>query len=337
MTTVPSQTRGFGARLAPGLLLMILPPAFTEWVLGGTRLSAILGFPPIVFMEIVVWGGGALMLRGLARKLGLGWPSLLLFGLAIAVAEEFVIQQTSFAPVVIKLKGVEWGRAGGINYVYALWALVYEAVWVVLAPTLVAEMIFPDRRNETWLSPSGLAVLAVLFPIGSIMAWFGWTRIARVKTFGLPIYDATAAQLACAVVVVVALLLFGIKRPPAFRQAVAPPRPIFVGCLGAFWAVMWYALMLTAFGIAPHLHAPLTGVAGLLQVSMLCVLVWWWTNHSGWGVVHAYALLCGALLGAMAVSFFGFQGSSGADLTFKAITNVLAVALLLKLGRRLKA
>jgi hypothetical protein len=39
----------------------------------------------------------------------------------------------------------------------------------------------------------------------------------------------------------------------------------------------------------------------------------------------------------MAVSFFGFQGSSGADLTFKAITNVLAVALLLKLGRRLKA
>jgi len=118
MAHAPSTTRSFGARIAPGLLLMLLPPACTEWLLGGTRLSAILGFPPIVFMEIVVWGGGALMLRALARKLRLGWPSLLLFGLAIAVAEEFVIQQTSFAPVVIQLKGVEWGR-GGVSMWYS--------------------------------------------------------------------------------------------------------------------------------------------------------------------------------------------------------------------------
>jgi hypothetical protein len=336
MTANPSQLRSFGARIAPGLLLMILPPAFTEWMLGGTRLSAILGFPPIVFMEIIVWGGGALMLRGLARKLGLGWPSLLLFGLAIAVAEEFVIQQTSLAPVVIKLKGVEWGRAGGINYIYALWALVYEAVWVVLAPTLVAEMVFRDRRHETWLSPLGLAIVAVLFPVGSIMAWFGWTRIARVKTFHLPIYDATIAQVVCAVIVVVALLLLGMKLPSAFRRSAAPPRPIFVGCMGALWAVVWYALMLTAFGIAPQLHAPLLAAVGLLAVFMLCVLISRWANHSGWSTFHAYSLLCGALLGAMAVSFFGFQGSSLSDLVFKSLTNVLAVALLLTLGRNLR-
>jgi hypothetical protein len=134
------------SRAAPGLLMMVLPPLFTEWLLGGTRLSAIVGFPPIIFMEIVVWGGGALMLRALARRLGLGWGSLILFGLIIGMAEEFVIQQTSFAPLVIRLGGVDWARAGGINYVYAMWALVYEAVWVVLMPTLIAEMVFPHHK-----------------------------------------------------------------------------------------------------------------------------------------------------------------------------------------------
>jgi hypothetical protein len=323
--------RRFGSRIAPGLLLMLLPPLFTEWLLGGTRLSAILGFPPIVFMEVVVWGGGALMLRGLARKLGLGWPSLILFGLAIAVAEEFVIQQTSFAPVVIQLKGVEWGRAGGLNYVYALWALVYETVWVVLSPTLVAEMVFPDRRNETWISPAGLAIIAVLFPIGSVMAWFGWTRIARVRTFHLPIYNPTPAQLACALIVVVALLQIGIKRPPTMRRIAAPPRPILVGALGMFWAIVWYALALTAFGIAPQLPAPLVAAAGLAAVLITGVLISRWAQHPQWNPSHAYALACGALLAAMAVSFFGFQGGSWSDIIFKVITNVLAAGLLLGL------
>jgi hypothetical protein len=204
MADAADRPRGFFARIAPALLVMVLAPIFTELLLGGTRLSALIGFPAILGMEIAVWGGGALMLRGLARKLRLGWSSLLLFGLIIAIAEEFVIQQTSLAPLVIKLKGVEWARAGGINYVYALWALVYEAVWVVLFPTLVAEMVFPRRKHETWFSKAGLAVVAILFPIGAVMAWYGWTHIARVQTFHLPIYNPSPPAILAALAVIAA-------------------------------------------------------------------------------------------------------------------------------------
>jgi hypothetical protein len=93
-------SRGLLNRMAPALLLAFLAPMFAEVLPGATRFSAIFVFP----IELAVWGGGALMARAIVRTRGLGWWSLLLFGLALAIAEEFLIQQTSVAPLVIRLK-----------------------------------------------------------------------------------------------------------------------------------------------------------------------------------------------------------------------------------------
>jgi hypothetical protein len=315
--------------------MMALPPIFTEWLLGGTRLSAIVGFPPIVIMEIIVWGGGALMLRALARKLGLGWGSLILFGLAIAMAEEFVIQQTSFAPLVIQLKGVEWARAGGINYVYALWALVYEAVWVMLMPTLVAEMIFPDRRDETWLSRTGLVIVGLLFPIGSVMAWFGWTRIARVKTFHLPIYNPDAGELAGALAVIALLFVWAIRFPPRFTRTAPPPSPVALGVAGALWAALWFVLVVLAFGQMPQLSAPAVFAGFLILMLTVSFCLTRWGADAGWTVRHSFGLAFGTLTGAMIATFEGFQGGLAMDIAFKAATNLIALVLMIRLGRRL--
>ena len=329
--------RGFWSRIAPGLLMMVLPPIFTEWLLGGTRLSAILGFPPIVFMEIIVWGGGALMLRALARKLGLGWGSLILFGLIIAVAEEFVIQQTSFAPLVIKLKGVEWGRADGINYVYALWALAYEAVWVVLMPTLVAEMIFPDRRHETWLSKTGLAIVGILFPIGSVMAWYGWTHIARVNTFHMPLYNPTHGEFAAALAVIAILFAWAIKFPPRLAASATPPSPALLGVGGAVWSALWFGLVVLAFGQMPQLSAPAVFVCFLLLILAVLFGMVSWGARAGWTERHGFSLFFGTLGGAMLATFEGFQGGAAMDIAFKLATNLIALMLMILFGRAVSA
>src|SRR5689334_3856425 len=169
-------------RIAPALTLAFLAPLFTEVLPGATRFSSIFVFP----IEMAVWGGGAVMARAIVRKRGLGWYALLLLGLALAIAEELLIQQTSTAPMVIRLKGETWARAYDLNYVYFLWALVYESVWVVLLPTLAVEMVFPERRSEPWLSKAGALVTGALFLIGCFFAWFTWTQIARTKVFHQP-------------------------------------------------------------------------------------------------------------------------------------------------------
>src|SRR6266568_8074342 len=93
--------RGRLNRMTPAVLLAFLAPMFAEVLAGATRFSAIFVFP----IELAVWGGGAVMARAIVRRRVLGWWSLLLFGLALAIAEEFLIQQTSVAPLVIRLKG----------------------------------------------------------------------------------------------------------------------------------------------------------------------------------------------------------------------------------------
>ena len=111
----------------PIVSLLLLAPLISEVIYGATRLSTIFVLVP----EILTWGCAALLIREFVRRWNKGWPSMLLLGLALAVAEEWIIQQTSIAPL-IGLAKTAYGRVWGVNLVYFLWALGYESVWVVL-------------------------------------------------------------------------------------------------------------------------------------------------------------------------------------------------------------
>ena len=108
---------------------------------------------------------------------------MLLLGLAMAVAEECVIQQTSIAPLV-GLAQHAYGRVWGVNWVYFLWALGYESVWVVLVPVRLVELIFPARRKGLWLRTRGFVIVSIVFILGACMAWYGWTP--KGSRHGLP-------------------------------------------------------------------------------------------------------------------------------------------------------
>src|ERR1700755_3207753 len=82
-------------RLAPAGTLIVLAPVIAEVLSGATRLSYIF----VIVPEMMVWGCGALLIREAVVRWRGGWPSLLSLGLALSVAEEFIIQQTSLAPL----------------------------------------------------------------------------------------------------------------------------------------------------------------------------------------------------------------------------------------------
>jgi hypothetical protein len=77
--------------LRAALTLVVLAPLIGEVLSGATRISFIFVFVP----EMMVWGCGTLIIRELVRRWNGGWSSILLLGLGLSIAEEFVIQQTS--------------------------------------------------------------------------------------------------------------------------------------------------------------------------------------------------------------------------------------------------
>jgi len=149
--------------------LLVLSPVISEVLSGSTRFSVLF----VLIPEILCWGAGALLARELVRRWRGGVPSLLALGLALSVAEEFLIQQTSLAPLPFPGANAHYGRFLGVNWVYFLFMLGYESVWVVLVPVQVTEILFPARRARPWLRKGGLIAACVAFLLGCRIAWYG--------------------------------------------------------------------------------------------------------------------------------------------------------------------
>ena len=86
-------------RVAPAVALFFVAPFVAEFLLGNlpiTLLGALVVLGPL-------YGGGALLIREVARRRGLGWGAILTLGLAYAVIEEALALQTLFNPNYLKL------------------------------------------------------------------------------------------------------------------------------------------------------------------------------------------------------------------------------------------
>ncbi len=332
------QKKSWFYRALPAITLMLLAPLIAEILPGATRLSSAFVYP----IEVLIWGGGAVMARYLVRRFRLGWVNLLLLALALAVAEECLIQQTSFAPLVVKLKGVEYARAEGFNYLYFLWAMIYEAVFVVLVPVTLCELIFPSRKDSGWLSGWGMAIVCVLFLPACHAAWYGWNMVARVKFLHQPPYVLSSADImagAGAIIVLVALAVGPLRRVLArSAKPMAPPHPLVVAGLAIAFSVALFGVLVMAFGIRPDVSPVLPVIAGLLLVVLTLALVPGWMAHARWGRWHDTGLTYGAIAGNCGIMFVGFIGAAPIDLwgkvVFDSIAGLMLLWLLVKVARR---
>jgi hypothetical protein len=332
---VSSAPQGF-RRAMPALTLVALSPLVAEVLPGATRFSALFVLP----VEMCVWGGGALLIRYVVRRWRLGWLNMLLLALSLAIAEECLIQQTSLAPMVLQLKGEEYARAFGVNYVYFLWAVVYEPVFVVILPIHLVELIYPDRREDLWINRAGVIATSLLFLVGCYFAWLSWTQFARPYGFHVPIYNPPLGAMAIAAAVI-GVLTFLAVGPYRYNLAhgsrpLEPPPPWLLGLAGGLWAVLWYGLVLLGFGIAPWFPPSFAVGAGLLLAAAIVLLLPRWAAHFNWAVGHEFSVIFGTMLGSMLVGFIGFIGAWPPDFYFKACVDLIAVILMIVLGRRLK-
>ena len=310
-------------RTGPVVTLLLLSPVIGEVMSGATRLSYIFALVP----EIMVWGCGTLIIREVVRRWGGSWVSMLLLGFGLSIAEEFIIQQTSIAPLPWLGTTPAYGRVWGVNWPYFVFMLGYEAVWIVLVPVQVTELLFPERRFESWLRPRGLVISGGIFLAGSFIAWFLWTQQARPMVFHVPVYHPPAATVLAGALAITLLIAGAYLARSACQRplpAKAPPA-WFVATTAFLTGLPWYLLMVVVFGpvrqipiLAPMLAATAWGM-GVFQVIKR------WSLASAWQDMHRWALCLGALLVCMAGGFLGAGTWPLMDIIAKAVLNLAAV------------
>ena len=315
--------------------LLVLAPVIAEVLSGATRLSVLFVLVP----EIMVWGGGALLARELVRRWRAGALSLLCLGLALSIAEEFIIQQTSIAPLPFAGANVSFGRYAGVNWVYLLFMLGFESVWVVLVPVQVTELIFPSHREKPWLRKRGLIATCVALLIGSRIAWYGWTQQARPRLHAVPYHPPVGLILvglgSIAALVGIAWMVRGFGRADegASRQAA---NPWLVGFAAFLFAAAWFELIALVFVPYPGLAVWIPLCAGPVWALMAFSLLRYWSAASSWRDMHRFALCFGAVLGCVMMSDISSAGWAWIDLIGKFALQVLAVIGFLILGQRVR-
>ncbi|MGH9494976.1 MAG: hypothetical protein ACRD3B_08270 [Candidatus Sulfotelmatobacter sp.] len=325
--------------------LLLLTPFIGEILSGSTRTSILFVYIP----EIIVWGVGALFCRELVRRWRAGGASLLLLGLALSVAEEFIIQQTSLAPLPFPSSHADYGRMWGVNLVYLLFMLGYESVWVVVVPVQVTELFFPRQASEPWLRLRGTILGCVVFVLGSRIAWYGWTQQARPRLHAAPYHPPLMlivlglASIAALIALAYLVRSFGLPsldggEDDRGKDDRGRTIPSWLAGLTAFvMGSAWFYLIGQNF--VPHPVQPfwIAIGAGIVWAAVAFFLFVRWSSLPAWSDTHRFAAAFGATLACMATPYLTIKTWPKIDVIGLVIFDLIALIGFLILWKKVSA
>jgi hypothetical protein len=253
-------------RIAPTLGLFVLSPLVAEFLLGNVAIDAI----PIGLVMAPMYGGGAVLIREVARRSGKGWLTIFLLALAYALIEEGIVCQTLFNPSYFGFDLLREGHipALGMGAWWTLFVLALHTIWSISAPIAIIEALVPERATVPWLGWPGLAVMSVLYVLGSAFIFWGTYQQER--------FMATTAQFlgvaACVIALIAAAFTVRQRSTPNDR---AVPRPWHVGAFSLLTASTFMALryVLADWPIV---------FAYFLLFGLVAVMVIRWSERVGW-------------------------------------------------------
>lgn len=216
------------------LALLLLAPACGEMLSGSTPPLMFLN-PLILFFQIGLYGSGALLIREVVRRNGLGWRSVLVLGAAYSVLEEGLVVTSWFNPYwpdVLSLHG--YSRWLGTNWFWALSLTMYHAVVSITLPIVLAEALFPRLAARPWLRRRGITLFTIWLGLVSLLGLlgFGFLGFRKLGYSHPPLTYFFALGLA------ISLVALGLNLPrprpsphprPPLHASAAGPAAVMVG------------------------------------------------------------------------------------------------------------
>ncbi len=153
-------------RIAPAIGLFFLSPFVGEFLLGNVALDAL----PIGLIMAPMYGGGAVLIREVARRANRGWPTIILLAIAYGAIEEGLACQTLFNPSYFGFSLLHEGyiRPLGMGAWWTLFVLTLHTVWSISVPIAIIESLVPARdrplARQTWTGVCVVPLRARLRP-----------------------------------------------------------------------------------------------------------------------------------------------------------------------------
>jgi hypothetical protein len=325
--------------IAPIAVLIFLSPVLTELLMGVVHLSNLWLLVP----EMSVYGTAALLIREVTRRRGRGWGTLLLLGIAYAIAEECVILQTSLTPQFFPPAfEANFGWAHGVQWIYLTAMLWYESVYAIVLPIYLTEMLFPAQRDEQWVNENGLAVTAAIFVLASVGVWQLWSRVG-LQFYGPSTYQVSPlyiiAALAIIAIIVAATFLIKLRTQAARKADQRAPRPWLVWLMSFGFSLAWFFLIVLAYLPAASLNAlsPLIPIgAGLVWIGIGLLVVRRISSAADWGDRQRLALTFGASVASMLGGTLVVLADAPIDILSKFAFDLIAIGLFIWFAARLQ-
>lgn len=322
-------------RVAPLITLLFLAPFIIEILWGSTHITILYVFIP----EVGVYGCAALIIRALVRYQHKGWTTILILGIAYAIAEECVILQSSLYPLFAADPQHIYGRALGINWIYLLFSMGYESVWSIVLPIQLTELIFPDRRNDPWLGKPGMIIAAICFFLASFVAWYSWTQITVPRYYPQSHYQTPLLTILIALIAIAVLATIALgsrlSSLPMHNSTRTAPHPWLVGIVTFVLGLSWFAQLYLHYGLFPAFPVAIAVVLILAWAAGTFLLIRYWSSGQGWSDAHRLALIFGALIASMLAGFQLSGITLPIDFIGKLILNVIAILALAYLSWRI--
>ena len=106
-----------------------------------------------------------LVVREVSLRWKSGWSGILLLGAAYGIVEEGLAVTTFFNPTLPQVASgsLGWyGRAFGVNWVWAAWLTIFHAIVRIAIPIFLIEWHYPALRGRRLLSDRGFGVTLAL-------------------------------------------------------------------------------------------------------------------------------------------------------------------------------
>jgi hypothetical protein len=308
------------------LSLAVASAVTAEFLLGDQYLN---GFTPPatqlieLLIYVLFYGCAAVIIREIARRLGRGWPTIVLLALGFGVIEEGVLTQSLFNPGYAHAHLLVFGHLPflGTAGPWLVFVLTLHVIWSIGSPTAIIERAYGEKP---WLCAWALIIPAVLFLVGAF----------AIRSFSASNFGESGLQFLAALVAAVALIVVALLVPRRVADSSARHRTGIALSLKRPLGAAAVGLILSAAFQAAYRY--LTAAPWLTVVAMLVVLaagvVLALTTHP-----NAFGLASGAVTTYCIVGLMSASRSGTAAVIEQVILVVIALAVLVVIAARVQS